>query len=187
MRSHAYPSHAAIGCEGAACHCRCCRPHAPAFPAGLAVSTLYRRPLQGFLQMILTRHKPSRPGLAFSLSLNQRWLTFCMFQVLGLREGADSESVQRQYNKLKREKKGNESAISAIENAHSALMMRNLTSRMQASSCSHCMVAHTAFNLSLHPLTWCSRCAYLNMQGGVSVAKDIKYADKAQYLPWRPR
>ncbi|KAL3140129.1 hypothetical protein ABBQ38_004406 [Trebouxia sp. C0009 RCD-2024] len=76
------------------------------------------------------------------------------YKVLGLREGADSESVQRQYNKLKREKKGDESAISAIENAHSSLMMRNLTMRMQ---------------------------------GGVSVAKDIKYADKAQYLPWRPR
>ncbi|KAL0018780.1 hypothetical protein WJX77_009784 [Trebouxia sp. C0004] len=25
------------------------------------------------------------------------------------------------------------------------------------------------------------------MQGGVSVAKEVKYADKAQYLPWRPR
>lgn len=26
-----------------------------------------------------------------------------------------------------------------------------------------------------------------HLQGGVSVAKEVKYADKAQYLPWRPR
>ena len=42
--------------------------------------------------------------------------------------------MQRQYNKLKREKRGDDSAISAIENAHSSLMMRNLTMRMQAST-----------------------------------------------------
>ena len=27
----------------------------------------------------------------------------------------------------------------------------------------------------------------LVMQGNVEVAKEIKYADKEQYLPWRPR
>jgi hypothetical protein len=53
-------------------------------------------------------------------------------QILGLHQGADSEAVQRQYNKLKREKRGDEEAITKIENAHSSLMMRNLTARMQA-------------------------------------------------------
>ncbi|DBA99510.1 hypothetical protein WJX82_000233 [Trebouxia sp. C0006] len=76
------------------------------------------------------------------------------YKILGLHQGADSEAVQRQYNKLKREKRGDEEAITKIENAHSSFMMRNLTARMQ---------------------------------GGVSVAKEVKYADKAQYLPWRPR
>ncbi|KAL0036256.1 hypothetical protein WJX79_010396 [Trebouxia sp. C0005] len=75
------------------------------------------------------------------------------YKVLGLHQGADSEAVQRQYNKLKREKRGDEEAITKIENAHSSLMMRNLTARMQ---------------------------------GGVSVAKEVKYADKAQYLPCGP-
>ena len=56
----------------------------------------------------------------------------CLLQVLGLHQGADSEAVQRQYNKLKREKRGDEDAITKIENAHSSLMMRNLTARMQA-------------------------------------------------------
>lgn len=56
----------------------------------------------------------------------------CLLQILGLHQGADSEAVQRQYNKLKREKRGDEDAITKIENAHSSLMMRNLTARMQA-------------------------------------------------------
>lgn len=42
--------------------------------------------------------------------------------------------MQRQYNKLKREYKGDESAVSVIENAHSSLMMRNLTMRMQVTT-----------------------------------------------------
>lgn len=59
-------------------------------------------------------------------------LVSAQLQVLGLHQGADSEAVQRQYNKLKREKRGDEDAITKIENAHSSLMMRNLTARMQA-------------------------------------------------------
>lgn len=42
----------------------------------------------------------------------------------------------------------------------------------------------------LFPGIACLACPYLpcmTLQGGVSVAKEVKYADKAQYLPWRPR
>lgn len=76
------------------------------------------------------------------------------YKVLELTSGADSAAIQRQYNKLKREKRGNDDAIGKIEAAHSTLMMRNLSARMQ---------------------------------GNVEVAKEIKYADKEVYLPWRPR
>ena len=82
----------------------------------------------------------------FRLSCTSAPVSFCLVQyllivccdflgllkVLGLHQGADTEAVQRQYNKLKREKKGDEAAVTKIENAHSSLMMRNLTARMQA-------------------------------------------------------
>ncbi|KAA6422221.1 MAG: molecular chaperone [Trebouxia sp. A1-2] len=45
------------------------------------------------------------------------------YKVLGLHQGADSEAVQRQYNKLKREKRGDEEAITKIENAHSTAVV----------------------------------------------------------------
>ena len=53
-------------------------------------------------------------------------------QVMGLQPGATSEQIQRAYNKLRREKKGDDAALSAIEAAHSSLMMSQLTMRMQA-------------------------------------------------------
>lgn len=54
-----------------------------------------------------------------------------LLQVLKLPQNPDSQAIQRQYNKLKRENKGNEAAIARIENAHSALMMRNLSARLK--------------------------------------------------------
>ena len=57
-----------------------------------------------------------------------------VLQVLELSSGADSAAIQRQYNKLKREKRGNDDAINKIEAAHSTLMMRNLSARMQEST-----------------------------------------------------
>jgi DNA polymerase delta subunit 1 len=76
------------------------------------------------------------------------------YQVLGLQANADSEAVGRQYNKKKRELRGNQAALDRLESAHSRIMMRQLTARMQ---------------------------------GGVKVDKDIRFADRPQYLPWRPR
>ena len=82
-------------------------------------------------------HRTLQAAVTFLLSQEEVTLyclaaLLCLLQVLGLHQGADSEAVQRQYNKLKREKRGDEEAITKIENAHSSLMMRNLTARMQA-------------------------------------------------------
>lgn len=76
------------------------------------------------------------------------------YSVLGLQPGADSQAVQRQYNKLTREHKGNEAMLSSIEAAHTSIMMSQLTNRMQ---------------------------------GGMKVDKEVAYADRAVYFPWRPR
>lgn len=77
------------------------------------------------------------------------------YQVLGLPRNADSESIQRVYNKKKRENRDNQELLDRIEKAHSTLMMRQFTMRVQG--------------------------------GGKDVAKEIRFADKPQYLPWRPR
>ena len=51
--------------------------------------------------------------------------------MLGLSRSADSEAVRRVYNRLVRENKGNEEAIARIENAHSTIMMSQLSARMK--------------------------------------------------------
>ena len=53
-------------------------------------------------------------------------------QVLGLPRNADSESIQRVYNKKKRENRDNQEVLDRIEKAHSTLMMRQFTMRVQA-------------------------------------------------------
>ena len=134
-----FPLHAVTGCEGVAFPC--CKPHAADFHSVRGIPW-YARLLQGHLPTTLIKCDD-----CFSLVLcGVATRYFCRsvqhtsnaqniippLQVLGLHQGADSEAVQRQYNKLKREKRGDEQAISKIENAHSSLMMRNLTARMQA-------------------------------------------------------
>lgn len=57
-----------------------------------------------------------------------------MFQVLGLPKNADSQSIQRQYNKKRAEFKGNDAELSKIEAAHSSLMMSALTSRLSGAA-----------------------------------------------------
>ena len=81
---------------------------------------------------VLTAHSKSQSRFCCSRGSALTAALLCLLQILGLHQGADSEAVQRQYNKLKREKRGDEEAITKIENAHSSLMMRNLTARMQA-------------------------------------------------------
>ncbi|GMH38980.1 hypothetical protein BSKO_06878 [Bryopsis sp. KO-2023] len=78
------------------------------------------------------------------------------YQVLGLPPSTSADNIQRVYkNKLRQAKiAGDDALVERIESAHSSLMMRQLTQRMQ---------------------------------GGASVPKDIAFADKAVYLPWRPR
>mmetsp|Transcript_12476 Transcript_12476/g.35041 ORF Transcript_12476/g.35041 Transcript_12476/m.35041 type:complete len:267 (+) Transcript_12476:110-910(+) len=76
------------------------------------------------------------------------------YEVMGLKPNATSEQIQRAYNTLTRENKGNDEALSKIEAAHSSIMMLQLTSRMK---------------------------------GSVQVDKDIRFADRAVFLPWRPR
>lgn len=65
-----------------------------------------------------------------------------LLQVLKLPQNPDSQAIQRQYNKLKRENQGNEAAIARIENAHSALMMRNLSARLKVGTRLHTFSLH---------------------------------------------
>lgn len=162
-------------------------------------------------------------------------------QVLGLPRNADSESIQRVYNKKKRENRDNQEVLDRIEKAHSTLMMRQFTMRVQARAaslssscrfkcclqrCEHGLCAVFGLDwapsfccgmyLSTLKLAWlaacwqrrcgvpspcrlstvlhrkgtplCRQCWVSGMQGGgKDVAKEIRFADKPQYLPWRPR
>jgi DNA polymerase delta subunit 1 len=56
-----------------------------------------------------------------------------LLQVLGLSQGANSEAVNRAYKRKVSEARGNDAAKARIENAHSAIMMSQLTARMKAS------------------------------------------------------
>ncbi|CAL5225652.1 g8510 [Coccomyxa viridis] len=76
------------------------------------------------------------------------------YKVLGLTRGANSDAVNRAYKRMITEARGNDAEKAKIENAHSSIMMFQLSARMK---------------------------------GGVEVAKDIRFADKAVYFPWRPR
>ncbi|CAL8466898.1 g6434 [Coccomyxa elongata] len=76
------------------------------------------------------------------------------YKVFGLSRNANSDAVNRAYKRKLAENRGDEAALARIEEAHSAIMMSQLTARLQ---------------------------------GGVAVEKDIKYADRAVYFPWRPR
>ncbi len=44
-----------------------------------------------------------------------------------------------------------------------------------------CVELGCGFQENMREVIWCP------MQGGVEVAKDIRFADKAVYFPWRPR
>jgi DNA polymerase delta subunit 1 len=80
------------------------------------------------------------------------------YQTLGLSANATSEMVQRSYRRALNDAKGDKSRVEKIEAAHTSIMMSGLTERMKG---------RTA--------------------GGTSVPKEVKYADRAVYFPWRPR
>ena len=52
-------------------------------------------------------------------------------QVLGLSPGADPDAVNRAYNRLKRERRGDDAAIARLEAAHGTLVMAQLTARVR--------------------------------------------------------
>ncbi|KAK9916355.1 hypothetical protein WJX75_001678 [Coccomyxa subellipsoidea] len=76
------------------------------------------------------------------------------YKVFGLSRNADSNAVNRAYKRMLFENRGNDAATARLEEAHSAIMMKQLSARLQ---------------------------------GGVTVEKDVRYADRAVYFPWRPR
>ena len=51
-------------------------------------------------------------------------------QVLSLPKNADSEAILRAYRKKLRDNRGNDAALERIEAAHTALLMRGLSSRL---------------------------------------------------------
>lgn len=52
-------------------------------------------------------------------------------QVLGLSPGAGPDAVNRAYNRLKRERRGDDAFIARLEAAHGSLMMAQLTARVK--------------------------------------------------------
>lgn len=116
-------------------------------------------------------------------------------QVLGLSPGANSEAVQRSYRRAKNDAKGDKSRIEKIEAAHTSIMMSGLSQRMKVRAGS-CMLREallpTAAALLCRGNTQCSArhatsCPAVVAQGGGDVSKEVKYADRAVYFPWRPR
>ena len=101
--------------------------------------------------------------------------------MLGLSRSADSEAVRRTYNRLVRENKDDDAAMARIETAHSAIMMSQLNARMKVPCMLREPPSSTPTGRSLAII--CSVYA----QGKLEVGKDVKYADKAVYFPWRPR
>ncbi|KAJ9508788.1 hypothetical protein QJQ45_028099 [Haematococcus lacustris] len=75
-------------------------------------------------------------------------------QVLGIKPDADTNEVNRAYNKKKYEHRNTPSMLSKVEAAHGQLMLN-------------------AFNA--------------RVKGQKTVPKEIKYADKEQLFPWRPK
>ncbi|KAL6765812.1 hypothetical protein V8C86DRAFT_6745 [Haematococcus lacustris] len=76
------------------------------------------------------------------------------YQVLGVKPDADTNEVNRAYNKKKYEHRNTPSMLSKVEAAHGQLMLN-------------------AFNA--------------RVKGQKTVPKEIKYADKEQLFPWRPK
>ncbi|KAJ9510748.1 hypothetical protein QJQ45_027620 [Haematococcus lacustris] len=74
--------------------------------------------------------------------------------VLGIKPDADTNEVNRAYNKKKYEHRNTPSMLSKVEAAHGQLMLN-------------------AFNA--------------RVKGQKTVPKEIKYADKEQLFPWRPK
>ena len=54
-----------------------------------------------------------------------------MSQVLGIRPDTSSETMQRAYKKRLSEAKGDKARIAAVEDAHSQIMMSNLSARLK--------------------------------------------------------
>lgn len=103
-----------------------------------------------------------------------------MVKVLGLSPGATSEQIQRAYNIKTRENRGNEEALSKIEAAHSSIMMSLLTSRLKVRLTVNALDHAWLGANDEYAIAAC-------LQGGVKVDKDVLYADKAVFFPWRPR
>ena len=131
-------------------------------------------------------------------------------QVLGVSRGVNSDAVNRAYKVKITEARGNDAEKARIENAHSTIMMSQLSARMKAgapyvserryspvSSLSSFCVCHRQKCYNIHPVSHglslpaiegaLLQALWFVMQGGVEVAKDIRFADKAVYFPWRPR
>ena len=102
--------------------------------------------------------------------------------MLGLSRNADSEAINRTYKRLVRENKDDDAAKARIETAHSAIMMSQLNARMKVPSMPCYQPPSCNLISIIVPLA-----PFLGAQGKLEVGKDVKYADKAVYFPWRPR
>jgi len=68
---------------------------------------------------------------AILIDAASRLFTKPSLQVLGLSPTANSEAVNRTYKRLLAENRQNDAAKARIESAHSAIMMSQLTARLQ--------------------------------------------------------
>jgi DNA polymerase delta subunit 1 len=125
------------------------------------------------------------------------------YQVLGVSPGASREAVQRSYSRALHDAKGDQSRIDKIEAAHlqiigpddpyqalglspganSEAVQRSYRrakndAKGDKSRIEKIEAAHTRIMMSG---------LSQRMKGGGDVSKEVKYADRAVYFPWRPR
>ncbi len=112
-------------------------------------------------------------------------------QVLGIKEDADNTEITRAYNRARSKHRGNSSMIQKIETAHGQLMMKAFNARLKVRLAAGrpllggSSLARRRGAGRMDPR--CVRLARLCAQSGNTIPKEIKYADREQLFPWRPK
>ena len=107
--------------------------------------------------MTLTRCEPCQAGRQHPPSLCEPQCCLLALQVLGLPANANSEAIQRAYRLRMSELKKGSNNDAEIQRVEAA----------------HGRLMLSAFSARL--------------KGGVKVDKEVLYADRATFFPWRPR
>jgi hypothetical protein len=103
--------------------------------------------------------------------------------LLGIKTDADQLEITKAYNRKKYEFRGNAQMISKVEAAHSQLMLQAFNARVKVN------LPLGAYQMPISSLFIRLPGFYTSprLQGGKTVPKSIKYADREQLFPWRPK